>query len=128
YRHHLDLHSFPTRRSSDLMIRAKRCAHRGDDDALRLAIVPDEGHDLFAQIRVEHGLHVAAVERMPAFVVKAEPIDGIHRIEFDYAAVDEVAERAHHALAFEFPFIAGAGRKTKQGRAPVAVDHDAKLP
>ena len=109
------------------VVRAERSAHRGNDDALRLAIIPDEGHDLLPQIRVEHRLHVAAMKRMRGFVVEAVSVDGVHRVELDFAAIDEFAERLDHALVFEFPFVAAAGRESKQRRAPVAVHHDPKL-
>src|SRR6266581_4878707 len=90
---------------------AKGRAHRGDSDALRLAVVPDEGNNLLAQISVEHRLDVTPVKRVRGLVVEAVVVDGIHRVELHLAAVDEVAERADHALAFELEFIAGAGRK-----------------
>src|SRR5215475_389958 len=58
------------------MIRAEGGAHRGNR-YLRLAIAPNERHDFFAEIRIENGLYVTAMEGMRAFVVKAEPVDGI---------------------------------------------------
>src|SRR5205807_4161820 len=82
-----DLHSFPTRRSSDLddvrvlkqavrgVVRAKRSAHRCNRNALRLAMVPDKRHDLFAQVRIKDRLDVAAVKRVRSLVVKTVPID-----------------------------------------------------
>ena len=91
-----------------------------------LAIVPDKGDDFLAQIGVEHGLHVAAMKRVRALVVEAVVVDGIDGEKFDAAGVDEVGERADHALIFEFPLVAGAGGKADQRLAPVAVDHDAE--
>jgi len=64
---------------------------------------------------------------MRSFVVKTQPVDGIHRIKLDLAPFDEIAERLHHPLAFQFPFIARARRKAQQGRAPVAVDRNTQL-
>ena len=109
------------------MIRAKRGAHRRDRD-LRLAIAPDERDDFFAQIGIELRLDVAAMKGMRGLVVKALPVDGIDAIKFDAAGIDEIRERADQSLAFEFPFIAGAGRKTNDGRAPMAVHDDAEFP
>src|SRR5882672_286754 len=65
---------------------------------------------------------------MRGLVVKALPIDGIDAIKFDAAGIDEIGERADQSLAFEFPFIAGAGGKTNNGRAPMAVNDDAEFP
>src|SRR6266481_5273793 len=76
---------------------AKRSAHCGDGNALRLAVVPDERDDLFTQVRIENGLDVAAVKWVRALVVKA--------------------------LALELPLVARAGRKTKERRAPVSEDN-----
>src|SRR5713226_3645476 len=108
------------------VIRAERHAHGGDAD-LRLAIAPNERHDFFAQIRVEYGLHVAAMKGMRGLVVEREAVDGIDAEEFHFAGVDEIAERADHALAFEFPLVAGTRREAEQRRSPVAVDHDAQF-
>src|SRR5713101_7347058 len=41
---------------------AKGSAHRGDGNAWRLAIVPNERNNLFAQVRIENGLDVAAMK------------------------------------------------------------------
>src|SRR6266704_4337026 len=109
------------------VVRAKRSAHRRDRNALCLTIVPDEGHDLFTQIGIENGLDVAAVKRMRTLIVKAVPGDGIHGKEFDSSGIDEIRERADHALALELPLVAGAGRETKHRRAPMPVDDDAQL-
>src|SRR6266568_3415301 len=109
------------------MIRPERCAHRGDGDSLRLAVVPDEGNHLLAQIGVEHRLHVAAVKRVRALVIETFTIDGIRGKEFDSSCVNEIRERSDHALAFELQFIPRAGRKPQQWRAPVAVNSHAKL-
>src|SRR5882757_10371054 len=65
---------------------------------------------------------------MRRLVVKALPVDGIDAIKFDASGVDEIGERADQSLAFKFPFIAGAGGKTDDGRAPMAVHDDAKFP
>jgi hypothetical protein len=108
------------------MIGAEGSAHGGDSDSTA-AVVPDKRHNFLAQIGVEDGLHVATMKRMRAFVVKAEAVDRVNAVKLDFAAVDEVGEGADHALAFEFEFVAGTGRKAENGRAPVAVDHDAKL-
>jgi hypothetical protein len=108
------------------MIGAKGSAH-GSDGHLGLAMIPDERNDFFAQIGIENGLHIAAMERMRCFVVKTEAIDGIDGIKFDAAGVDEFGERADHALAFQFKFVAGAGGKTNDGRAVMAIGNDAEF-
>ena len=92
-----------------------------------MAIVPDEGNDLFAKVGIEDGLDVTAVEWVRAFVVKAEAVDGIDAEDFDFATFDEIGEGADHALAFEFGFVAGAGGKAENGLAPVAVDDHAEV-
>ena len=68
------------------MVRAERCAHRGDADPWSFAIVEDERHHFFAQVGIEDRLHVAAVKRMRAAIVKAEAVDGIDAEEFHFAA------------------------------------------
>src|SRR6266404_2664830 len=108
------------------VIRAEGHAHGRDGD-LRLAIAPDEGHDFFAQIRIENGLHVAAMKGMRGLVVEGEAVDGIDAEEFHFAGVDEVAERANHALPLELPLVARGGGKADQGRSPVTVDDDAQF-
>src|SRR5262249_25668570 len=108
------------------MIPTERRAHRGDGH-LRLAIAPDKRHDFFAKVRIEHGLHVAAMKGMRSLVVEAEPVDRVDGIKFDAPCVNEIAERADHSLAFEFPLVAGAGRETKNRRTPMAVNDDAEL-
>src|ERR1700674_3783909 len=109
------------------VIRAEGSAHGGNSDALRLAIVVDEGHDLFAEIGIEHGLDIAAMERMRGFVVEAVAVDGIDAKEFDLAAVNKIGKRADHALAFELPFVAGAGGIADERRPPMAKNGDAQL-
>lgn len=109
------------------VIRAEGCAHGGNGDAGALAIVPDEGNDLFTKVGIEDGLDIAAVERMRAFVVEAEAVDGIDAENFDFAAFDEIGESADHALALKFVFVAGAGGKTENGLSPVAVNDDAQV-
>jgi hypothetical protein len=106
------------------MIRTKGSAHGGNGNAGALAIVPNEWNDLLAKVRIEDGLHVAAVKRMCALAIKAKAVDGIDAEEFYSAAVKEIAERANHALAFELAFVTGTGRKAKDGLSPVAVDDD----
>jgi hypothetical protein len=108
------------------VIRAERSAHGGNGD-LRLAMIPDEGNDLFAEVGIENGLDIAAVKRVSAFVVEAEAIDGVDGIELDAAGVDEIGEGANHALALEFEFIAGTGGKTEERRAPMSIGNDAKV-
>ena len=108
------------------VICTERCAHRGDGN-LRLAIAPDERNHLFAQIGIENGLNVAAMEGMRALVVKAVAVDGIDGIELDAARVNKIGERADHSLAFEFPFVAGTGGKTENRRTPMAVHDDAEF-
>src|SRR5712691_622038 len=56
-----------------------------------------------------------------------ETVDRIHAIKLELASVDKIGERANHRLAFELPFIAGAGGKADQRRAPMPVDDDAQL-
>src|SRR2546429_1021016 len=109
------------------VVRAKRSAHGRDRNALRLAIIPNEGHDFFAQVRIENRLDVAAMKGVCSLVVKTMPIDRIHAEKFYSSRIDKVRERADHALAFEFPLVASAGRKTKKRRAPMPVDDDAQL-
>src|SRR5215813_3377545 len=94
------------------MIRAEGRAH-GRNRNLRLAIVPDEWDHFFAQIGIENGLNVTAVEGMRAFVVKAVTVDGINGIELDAAGIDKIGERADHSLPFKFPFVASAGGETE---------------
>src|SRR6267142_1970375 len=105
------------------VVRAKRSAHRGDGNALCLAVVPNERNDFFTQVRIENGLDVAAVKWVCALVVEAEPIDRVHCEKFDSSGLDEISERADHALALEFPLVARAGRKTKERRAPMSEDN-----
>src|SRR6267142_822413 len=95
------------------MVRAEGSAHRGDGDAGRLAVVPDEGNDFFTQVGVKNRLDVTAMKRMRALVVKAESIDGVNGEEFHSSGFNEVRQRADHALAFEFRLVAGAGGKTQ---------------
>src|SRR5882672_4928559 len=109
------------------MVRAEGSAHRGDDDAGRLAVVPDEGNDFFTQIRVKNGLDVAAMKRMRAFIVETEAIDGVDGEEFHSSGVDEIRERADHALPFELHLVAGAGGKTQQRRTVMAIDDHTEL-
>ena len=109
------------------VIGAEGCAHGGNGDAGALAIVPDEGNDLFAKVGIEDGLDIAAVKGMRAFVIEAEAVDGIDAEDFDFAALDKIGESADHALAFEFGFVAGAGGKTENGLSPMAMDDDAKV-
>jgi hypothetical protein len=99
----------------------------GGNRQMRLTIVPDEGHDFLAQIRIEDGLHITAMERVRALVVETEAVDGIDGVELHAAGVDEIRERADHALAFQFPLIAGAGGKTEERRAPVPVNDNTKF-
>src|SRR5258708_13354308 len=106
------------------VICAEGHAHRGDTD-LRLAIAPDKGHDFFAQVRIEDGLHIAAMKGMRGLVVEGKAVDGIDAEEFYFAGVDEIGERADHALAFELPLIAGGGGEAEQRRSPLAVTHSA---
>src|SRR5260370_22016016 len=102
------------------VVRAKRSAHRGDGNALRLAIVPYKRNDLVSQVGIENGLDVAAVKWVRALVVKAVSIDRIHGEEFDSSRVDEIRERADHALPLKLPLVAGASRETKERRAPTS--------
>ena len=108
------------------VIGAEGSAHGGNGDA-GLAVVPDEGDDFFAEVGIEDGLDVAAVEGMRGFVVEAEAVDGVNAEEFDTAGVDEFGEGADHGLVFEFPFVTGAGGKADERLAVVAVDEDAKF-
>src|SRR5258708_12830437 len=108
------------------VICAEGHAHRGDTD-LRLAIAPDKGHDFFAQVRIEDGLHIAAMKGMRGLVVEGKAVDGIDAEEFYFAGVDEIGERADHALAFELPLIAGGGGEAEQRRFPVALDDEAQF-
>src|SRR5271165_1853889 len=108
------------------VIRAEGSAHGGDGN-LRLAVIPDERNDLFAEIGIENGLDVAAMKRMSTLVVKAEAIDGIDGIELDAASIDEIGEGTDHALAFEFPFVAGTGGKTDERRTPMTVSDDSEI-
>src|SRR5260370_35771161 len=100
------------------VVGTERHAHRRDAD-LRLAIAPNERHDFFAQIRVENGLHVAAMKGMRGLVVEREAVDGIDAEEFYFAGVDEVAKRADHALTFELPLVTRGGGKAEQRRSPM---------
>ena len=108
------------------VISAERSAHGGDGD-LRLAVVPDKWDDFLAQVGIKNGLHVAAMKGVRASIVKAEAVDGVDGIKFDAAGVNEFGERADHALAFEFEFVAGAGGKADDGRAVMAVGDDAEF-
>src|SRR6201981_2512043 len=64
---------------------------------------------------------------MSSFIVKAQAVDGIHAVELKLAAIDEIGERADHGLAFQFPFVAGAGGKADQRRAIMAVNDNAEI-
>ena len=109
------------------VIGAEGSAHRRNGDALRLTVVPDKRHNLFAKVGIEDGLDIAAVERVRALVVKAEAVDGIDGEELNAAALNKIRKRADHTLAFEFPLIAGAGRKAQKRLAPVAENGHAQL-
>jgi hypothetical protein len=100
--------------------------HGGDRD-LGLAIIPDERNNLLAKIGIEGGLHVAAMKWMSAPVVETEAVNGIDAEQFDAAAVNKIGKRADHALAFEFPFVAGAGGEAEKRLAPMAVNHHAEF-
>jgi hypothetical protein len=67
------------------------------------------------------------MKRMSAFVIKAETVDGIDGIKLDAAGVNEMGERADHALTFELEFVPGAGGKADNGRAVMAVSDDAQF-
>jgi hypothetical protein len=67
------------------------------------------------------------MEGMRSLVVKAQAIDGINGIKFQFATIDEVGEGAKHGLAFQLIFVASAGGKTDQRRTPVAVNHDTEI-
>src|SRR5438477_12221043 len=109
------------------VIGAEGRANGGNGDTGRLTIVPDERHDFFAQIRIEHGLNVAAMKWVCALVVKAEAVNGVDGEKFQFAGIDEISKRANQRLPFQFPLISRAGGKPDKRRAPVAVDHDAEL-
>src|ERR1700722_566121 len=109
------------------VIRAERRAHGRNGDSRTLAIVPNERNDFFSKVGVKNGLYVTPVKRMRAFIVKAEPVDGIDAEEFYFAAVDEIRQRADQALAFQLRLIARAGRKPENRLSPVPVDNDAHL-
>src|ERR1700687_1737893 len=64
---------------------------------------------------------------MRGLVVERKAVDGIDAEEFHFAGVDEVGERADHALAFEFPLVAGAGGKADERWPIMAVNHDAQF-
>src|SRR5258708_34567037 len=64
---------------------------------------------------------------MRGLVVERKAVDGIDAEEFYFAGVDEIGERADHALVLEFPLIAGGGGEAEQRRSPVAVDDDAQF-
>src|ERR1700739_4081003 len=109
------------------VISAEGGAHGGYGDSGRLTIVPDEGNDFLAKVGIENSMHVAAMKRMRGLVVKAQTVDRIHAVELQFAAVDEIGERADHGLAFQFPFVAGAGGKADQRRAIMAVNDNAEI-
>jgi hypothetical protein len=67
------------------------------------------------------------MEGMSALVVEAESVKGIDAIEFDAAGVDEIGERAHHALAFKLPFVSGTRGEAYQRRSPMTVNGDAQF-
>jgi len=108
------------------VIRAERSAHSRNGN-LRLAMIPDEGNDLFTEVGIENGLDVTAVKRVSTFVVKAEAIDGIDGVKLDAAGIDEIGEGADHALAFKLPFVAGACGKSEKRRPPMAVGNDSQF-
>src|SRR6266481_9593361 len=109
------------------MVRAEGSAHGRDDDACRLAVVPDEGNDFFTQTGVENGLDVAAMKRMRTFIVKAEAIDGIDGEQFYSSSVNEIREGPDHTLAFELHLVAGTGGKAQQRRTVMAIDDHTEL-
>src|SRR5271156_5446669 len=90
------------------VVRAERSSHRGNRDAGRLAIVPDEGNHFLADVGVELRLHVAAMEWMSAFVIKPRPVHRIHAKKFHAACVNQRREAADEPLALEFPLVASA--------------------
>ena len=105
------------------VICAEGGTHGGDSD-LGLTIVPDERNDFLPEIGIKDRLHVAAMKRMCSFVIKAQAVDGIDRVDLHAAGINEIRQRADHTLAFEFPFVSGAGGEAEKGRSPVAVgDH-----
>src|SRR5690349_7011594 len=107
------------------VIGAEGHPHGGNGD-LGLAIVPDEGDDFFADVAVEHGLDVAAMERVRGFVVEGVAVDGVYGEEFYFAGIDKIGEGADHALALKLKFITGTGGESEKRRSPVAVDDDAQ--
>src|SRR5271165_292363 len=109
------------------MICTERRAHRGNRDSVALAIVPDEGNDLFSKVGIENGLYITAVQGMRALVVKTEAVDGIDAEDFYLPAFDKIGERADHALAFELRLVARASRETENRLPPMAVDKHAHV-
>jgi len=108
------------------VIGAEGSAHGRNGDA-RLAVIPDEGNNFFAQVGIENRLDVTAVKGVSTFVVEAETVNGVDGIELDAAGIDEIGESANHALALEFEFIAGTGGKTEEWRAPMSIGNDAEI-
>src|SRR3974377_950747 len=92
-----------------------------------MAIVPNERDNFIAQVGVENRLHVTAVKGVRTFVVEAEAVDGIDAIKFDAPTIDEIRKGANHALAVAFPFIARAGGKAEERRAPVTKNDDTHI-
>src|SRR5271166_2354578 len=109
------------------MICTERGAHRGNRDSVALAIVPDEGNDLFSKVGIENGLYITAVQGMRALVVKTEAVNGIDAEDFYLPAFDKIGQRADHALAFELRLVARTGRETENRLPPMAVDNHAHV-
>src|SRR2546425_10227369 len=98
-----------------------------DGDALGPAVVVDEGHHFEGDVRVVRRLHVAAVAGVGPLVVPALVVDGVDAEDLHPAGVDVMGERADHALALIFIFVAAAGGEHEQGQAIVPVDSDPHL-
>ena len=110
------------------MIRAERRPHRPDRRVGRLAVDAHERDDLVADVLVVLPLHPAAVQRVGAAVGERVAVVEVDAEALHRAGVDQLADRADQPLPLVFFFVAAAGRKHDQRRAPVPEDGDAELP
>ena len=111
------------------MVSAERSSHRGNRNARRLAVVPDERHHFLAHVSIKLRLHVAPVKRMRALIVKPRPVHRIHAEKFHAPGVNQRLERRRSFLALSSshssPALVG---KSHQRRTPVPVHHHAHIP
>src|SRR5262249_52311556 len=92
-----------------------------------LALVVNEGNELFGDIGVVLRLHPTAMEWMRAFIIKGIALHAVDAEDADTSLLDVRAEGADHGLPFLLELVAHAGGKGEDGPAVIAVDGDAHV-